>query len=74
MLPKLRFAPFEEGKAVQIMHIGPYDQEGPAIAGLHAFAAENGLHICGKHHEIYLSDPGRTAPEKMKTVVRQPVC
>ncbi|HRI61231.1 MAG TPA: GyrI-like domain-containing protein, partial [Saprospiraceae bacterium] len=72
-LSRLRMEAFEEGKAVQIMHIGPYDQEGPAIAKLHTFAAENSLELRGKHHEIYLSDPNRTAPEKMKTVLRQPV-
>ncbi len=72
-LDGLRLETFEEGKAVQILHIGPYDQEGPAVAQLHAFAAANGLTFCGKHHEIYLSSPGRTAPEKLKTVVRYPV-
>lgn len=72
-LSRVRMDIFEEGKAVQILHIGPYDQEGPAIAKMHAFAAENGLELRGKHHEIYLSDPNRTAPEKMKTVLRQAV-
>lgn len=72
-LSRVRLEAFEEGKAVQIMHLGPYDQEGPSIAKMHAFAAENGLKIHGKHHEIYLSDPNRAAPEKMKTVLRQAV-
>ena len=72
-LSRLRLEAFEEGKSVQIMHIGPYDQEGPAIARMHAFAAENGLEVHGKHHEVYLSAPGRTAPEKLKTVIRHPV-
>ena len=72
-LPKLRLETYHEGLSVQIMHIGPYDAEGPTIARMHAFIAENGYELAGKHHEIYLSDPRRTAPEKMKTVVRQPI-
>jgi hypothetical protein len=72
-LPLVLLESFEEGKVVQILHIGGYDKEGPTIEKLHAFAASKGLKIRGKHHEIYLSDPGRTAPEKMKTVLRQPV-
>jgi hypothetical protein len=55
------------------MHIGPWAAEGPTIARLHAFLQEQGYAPAGKHHEIYISDPNRTAPEKMKTVVRQPV-
>jgi hypothetical protein len=72
-LPRLRLEMYDEGLAVQIMHIGPYDAEGPTIARMHAFIAENGYEPAGKHHEIYLSDPRRTAPEKMKTVLRQPI-
>jgi hypothetical protein len=72
-LPRLRLETYDEGLAVQIMHIGPYDAEGPTIARMHAFIEENGYEPAGKHHEIYLSDPRRTAPEKMKTVLRQPV-
>jgi hypothetical protein len=72
-LPRLRLETYDEGSAVQIMHIGPYAAEGPTIARMHAFIAENGYEPAGKHHEIYLSDPRRTAPEKMKTVLRQPI-
>ena len=72
-LPKLRLETYHEGLAVQITHIGPYDAEWPTITRMHAFIAENGYEPAGKHHEIYVSDPRRTAPEKMKTVVRQPV-
>lgn len=72
-LGKVRLRKFSEGKAVQIMHIGSWSEEGPTIEKLHAYARENGLKIKGKHHEIYMSDPRRTAPEKLKTVVRQPV-
>lgn len=70
----LRFEPFTEGLSVQIMHIGPYADEAPTIARLHGeFIPEHGLVENGHHHEIYLGDPRRTAPEKLKTVLRQPV-
>ncbi len=70
----LRFETYEEGLSVQIMHIGPYKDEGPTIAALHQeFLPENKLQETGHHHEIYLSDPRRCAPEKLKTVLRQPV-
>ena len=72
-LPKLRLGTYHEGLAVQIMHIGSYDDEGPTIASMHAFALENGYELAGKHHEIYLSDPRRVAPQKLKTVLRQPI-
>ncbi len=74
-LEKLRLEAFHEGLAAQIMHIGPYAAEGPTIARLHAFIHEQGYTFDGtrqKHHEIYLSDPRRTAPERMKTLLRQP--
>ena len=72
-LPKLRFEAFAEGLAAQIMHIGPYAEEAPTITKLHEYIAELGRERRGKHHEIYLSDARRTAPEKLKTIVRQPV-
>jgi hypothetical protein len=56
-----------------VLHVGPYSAEGPTIAALHAFIAAQGLELSGKHHEIYLGDPGRTAPEKLRTIIRQPV-
>lgn len=70
---KLRLERFEEGRSAQVMHLGPYSEEGPTIARLHAFIAEQGLELRGKHHEIYLGDPRRTAPERLRTIVRQPV-
>ncbi|NMC13548.1 MAG: hypothetical protein GYA34_11785 [Chloroflexi bacterium] len=70
---QVRFEPFNEGLSVQLMHSGPYSAEGPNIARIHAFIHENGFEVNGKHHEIYLSDVRRTAPEKLKTVLRQPV-
>lgn len=78
MLNKVRLAHFEEGSCVQTMHIGPYATEPATIDRMKAFMAENGLKdsvgpIGGKHHEIYMSDPRRVAPEKMKTVLRHPV-
>jgi hypothetical protein len=72
-LSRLRLERFCEGRAVQILHIGPYAAEGPTLERLHLFIAEQGYMRRGKHHEIYLSDPRRAAPEKMKTIVRQPI-
>lgn len=72
-LPRIRFEPYHAGLAVQIMYIGPYADEGPTIARMHAFIEDEGYRLNGKHHEIYLGDPRRTAPEKLKTVIRQPI-
>jgi len=72
-LDRVRFESYHEGLSAQIMHIGPYAAEEPTIARLHSFIRENGYELSGKHHEIYLSDPRRTAPEKLRTVLRQPV-
>ncbi|NWF68976.1 MAG: GyrI-like domain-containing protein [Chloroflexi bacterium] len=72
-IERLWFETYEEGVAVQIMHIGPYSTEGQTISALHTFIADMGHVPRGKHHEIYLSDPNRTAPERLKTVIRQPV-
>ena len=76
-LDKLRFETFREGLCVQIMHIGPYADEPATVDKLRAFAAENGLRDLvgrgGKHHEIYLGDPRKAAPSRLKTVLRHPV-
>ena len=76
-LSKLRLAHFEEGLCVQVMHIGPYATEPTTIERMREYMQENGLKDNvgpnGKHHEIYMSDPRRVAPEKMKTVLRHPV-
>jgi hypothetical protein len=73
-LARLRFESYHEGLSVQILHVGSYDDEAPTIARLHnEFMPQNGYRPNGKHHEIYLSDPRRVAPEKLKTVLRQPV-
>jgi hypothetical protein len=70
---KLRLETYHEGPSAQVMHIGPYADEAPTIAGLHEFIDDNGRTPRGKHHEIYLGDPRRTAPERLKTIIRQPV-
>ncbi|MGB5238253.1 MAG: GyrI-like domain-containing protein [Flavobacteriaceae bacterium] len=71
-LSKMRFESFTEGPAAQIMHIGPFSEEGPTIEKVHDHIRSNGFELDGKHHEIYLSDIRRAAPEKWKTIVRQP--
>jgi hypothetical protein len=71
---KLRLETYHEGLSVQILHVGSYDDEAPTIARMHGeFMPAHGLIPAGKHHEIYLSDPRRTAPERLRTVIRQPV-
>ncbi|MBI5192420.1 MAG: GyrI-like domain-containing protein [Nitrospirae bacterium] len=72
-LSKIRFETFSEGKSAQIMHIGPFSEEGPTIERIHAFIEEKGFRLSGKHHEIYLSDVRKAAPEKWKTIIRQPI-
>lgn len=72
-LDRLRFAVFHEGLCMQTMHIGPYSDEPATLARMGAFARENGYVLCGKHHEIYLGDPRRSAPEKLKTILRHPI-
>jgi len=66
-------AGLRDGPCVQILHIGPYSEEGPTIEKLRQFAAENGYTLTGKHHEIYFSDPRRVKPEKWRTILRLPV-
>jgi len=72
-LSEVRIEDYAEGTSVQVMHIGPYDQETPTIERMLTFAAEQGYRVAGKHHEIYIGDPNRSAPEKLRTVVRYPV-
>lgn len=72
-LPLVRFESFKEGKVAQTMHIGHFSEEGPTIEKVHSFIEDNGSHRVGKHHEIYLSDLRRVAPEKWKIIVRQPM-
>lgn len=72
-LARLRFERWREGRCAQVMHIGSYSEERPTIERLHAFIAAQGYQPRGAHHEIYLGDPRRTGPAKLKTVLRQPV-
>jgi hypothetical protein len=72
-LDLLRLAPFHEGLCVQIMHIGPYNTEPETLDRMHAYAAANGYRLHYDHHEIYLGDPRRADPAKLKTVLRHPV-
>ena len=69
-LPLVRFESINEGKVAQIMHIGPFSEEGPTVQKLHSFIKDSGKKIIGKHHEVYLSDIRRAAPEKWKTIIR----
>lgn len=71
-LDLVRFERFTEGRAAQILHVGPFSEEGPTIARVHDYIQEMGCSLSGKHHEIYLSDIRRAAPEKWKTIIRQP--
>jgi hypothetical protein len=73
VLQLVRFEPFLEGTVVQMMHIGPYSAEGPNIKRIHEYAREQGYELSGKHHEIYLGDPRKAVPEKLKTIIRQPI-
>ncbi len=70
---RVRLEPLAEGLCVQMLHVGPYDKECETIAVMKAFAEKQGLAFCGKHHEIYLSDPRRVPPERLKTILRHPV-
>ena len=72
-LPLLRVATLSEGLCAEVMYVGPYDAEQPTIARLHASIESAGYRPVGLHHEIYLGDPRRSAPEKLRTIIRQPV-
>ncbi|MEE9306066.1 MAG: GyrI-like domain-containing protein [Spirochaetia bacterium] len=72
-LDQLRFESFHEGLSAQVLHVGPFSEEGPTIERLHRFIHDNGYSRSGKHREIYLSDLRRAAPEKLKTIIRQPI-
>ncbi|MFQ5494603.1 MAG: GyrI-like domain-containing protein [Phycisphaerae bacterium] len=70
---EIKLETIREGRCVQMLHVGPYDKEPANIAKMLAFAEKSGLKRNGVHHEIYLSDPNRVAPEKLRTILRQPV-
>lgn len=71
--PEVRLERFAEGLCAQVMHLGPYSAEAPTIEALHRFIGEQGYVLRGRHHEIYLGDPRRAKPEKLRTIIRQPV-
>src|SRR4030065_623602 len=70
---KVRFESYNEGLSVQFLYTGAYENESSTIANLHQFIRNNGYKLAGKHHEIYLGDPRKTLPEKLQTILRQPV-
>ena len=71
---EVRLERLDEGMSVQTLHVGPYDDEGPVLQALHQeYLPAHGLRVTGRHHEIYLSDARRTAPDKLRTILRQPV-
>jgi hypothetical protein len=73
-LGEVRLAPLSEGSCVQTLHIGSFEDEAPVLERMHhEFIPEHGFRMAGIHHEIYLSDPRRSAPEKLRTILRQPV-
>jgi len=73
-LDLVRFETYREGRSAQVLHVGSYDDEGPVLERLHReFLPAHGLTPTGRHHEIYLSDPRRTEPARLRTVLRQPV-
>ena len=73
LIEDIRFESYSEGVCVQLMHVGPYADEAPNIERMHEYAFQQGYSLVGKHHEIYLKDPTRSAPEKLLTVLRQPI-
>jgi hypothetical protein len=72
-LSNMKFETFHEDLSVQILYTGPYDQEAPTIAEMHKFIKSNGYQTNGKHHEIYIGDVRKTSPEKLQTILRQPI-
>ncbi len=72
IIERLRCERYDEGRAAQLLHLGPYAAEWPNVMRVHEFIIQSGHKLHGKHHEIYLGDPRRIAPEKLRTVLRQP--
>ena len=69
----VRLEALREGRVVQLLHVGPYDQEHESLGRMEEFAHARRLRLAGRHHEIYLSDPRRVAPAKLRTILRRPV-
>ena len=72
-LALLRIETLAEGDCAEVMHVGAYDAEQPTIERLHAAIADAGRRPRGRHHEIYLGDPRRTPPQRLRTIIRQPI-
>ncbi len=72
-LSRLRYERWAEGPCAQVLHVGPYASEGPAIVRLHQAIAAAGYRPHGRHHEIYIGDPRRSAPERLRTILRHPI-
>jgi hypothetical protein len=70
---QVMFESFTEGICVQMLHVGPYDKEGETVEQMEAFAEQQGMEFHDRHHEVYLSDPRRVPPERLKTILRHPV-
>ncbi|NKQ55889.1 hypothetical protein HFP15_23720 [Amycolatopsis sp. K13G38] len=72
-LDQLVYQRWSEGRCAQLLHIGPYAEEAASIARLHEAIADAGYRVRGHHHEIYLGDPRRSAPDKLRTILRHPI-
>ncbi|WP_137290603.1 GyrI-like domain-containing protein [Natronorubrum halophilum] len=72
-LSEMRFESLDEGTSAQTLHVGPFSDEGSTVKRIHEFIETRGFSLRGRHHEIYLSDMRRTEPERLKTIIRQPV-
>ena len=70
---EVKLESFHEGLSAQVMHVGPYSEEGPTIQLLHDYITEQGYRMRGDHHEIYMNDPRRSKPEKLKTIIRHQI-
>ncbi|MBI9097978.1 MAG: GyrI-like domain-containing protein [Spirochaetaceae bacterium] len=73
MLERAELETLEDGLSVQVLYLGPYAQEAATISAMHHFAEEQGYRLRGKHREVYMSNPQRTAPEKLRTIIRHPL-
>lgn len=73
LAPDLRVEVFDEGRAAQLLHVGPYSAERASLERLHAAVAEAGLRLRGRHHELYMGNRETSAPERLRTILRQPV-